>query len=93
MQFIEVARFPSRLEAESIGHALDQYGIPFIVQSPDIGIFGPGHIGAVPMGASLCVPEDRRDEVQELLSCVVRPLEEDELVDYDPVEPGEEEGG
>ncbi len=36
------ARFSSRLEAEAIGYALDQYDIPFLVQSSDIGVFGPG---------------------------------------------------
>ena len=75
MKLVEIARFPSRLEAETIGHALDQYDIPFIVQSPDIGVFGPGHVGTVPMGASLCVTEDRAEEVRELLRCVT-PSEE-----------------
>lgn len=72
MKYVEIARFSSRLEAETIGHALDQYDIPFLVQSPDIGIFGPGHVGMVPMGASLRVPEDRLAEVEELLTCVVQ---------------------
>jgi len=76
VSYVEIARFPSRLEAETIGHALDQYDIPFLVQSPDIGIFGPGHIGPVPMGASLCVPEERVGEVRELLNCLV-PVAED----------------
>ena len=79
MEFVEIARFGSRLEAETIGHALDQYDIPFLVQSPDIGIFGPGMMGTSPVGAVLCVPEDRVAEVEELLNCVVRPLpDEDE---------------
>ncbi len=72
MAYVEVARFGSRLEAESIGHALDQYQIPFVVQSSDIGIFGPGHTGATPGGAALLIPEDRVEEVSKLLSCVVR---------------------
>jgi hypothetical protein len=74
MDFVEIARFASRLEAETIGHALDQYEIPFLVQSPDIAIFGPGMVGASPLGAQLLVPEDRVDEVRELLNCVVAPL-------------------
>ena len=40
MKYVEIAVFPSRLEAEAIGHALDPHGIPFLVQSADIGIFG-----------------------------------------------------
>ncbi len=77
MEFVEIARFNSRLEAETIGHALDQYDIPFLVQSPDVGIFGPGMTGTSPQGARLCVPEDRVAEVEELLNCVVRPAEGD----------------
>ena len=80
MSFVEIARFPSRLEAETIGHALDEHGIPFLVQSPDIGMFGPGFAGANPAGgAALCVPESAVEQVRELLTCVVRPLEEGEL--------------
>ncbi len=81
MDFVEIAELPSRLEAETIGHALDQYDIPFVVQSPDVGIFGPGMTGPTPSGAVLLVPADRVDEVRELLNCVVKPLPEDELVE------------
>lgn len=73
MKYVEIARFTSRLEAETVGHALDQYDIPFLVQSPDVGIFGPGMTGSSPLVAALCVPEDRLDEVKELLNCVVKP--------------------
>lgn len=76
MDFTEIARFNSRLEAETIGHALDQYDIPFVVRSEDIGMFGPGHVGRSPGGAGLCVPADRADEAAELLNCVVRGDEE-----------------
>lgn len=73
MEFVEIARFGSRLEAETVGHALDQFDIPFFVQSQDIGVFGPGHSGRTPGGAGLCVPEDRVAEAAELLRCAVRP--------------------
>jgi len=69
--FVSIARFDTRLEAEAIGHALDQYDIPFLVKSDDIGIFGPGHVMSTPQGASLWVPASRKEEVAELLSCVV----------------------
>jgi hypothetical protein len=75
MDFIEIARFNSRLEAETIGHALDQYGIPFIVKSENVGVFGPGAEGPNLWGATLWVPEDKANEVAQLLNCVVRPLE------------------
>ena len=71
MAFVRVAQFPSRLEAESVGHALDPHDIPFLVQSADIGIFGPGHTGATPGGAALLVPEEKLEEVSRLLNCVV----------------------
>ena len=73
-KWAEIARFTSRLEAETVGHALDQYEIPFVVQSPDVGMFGPGMVGTSPVGASLMVPEDRLDDVRELLSCLA-PIE------------------
>lgn len=76
---VEIAVLSSRLEAEAIGHALDQHGIPFMVQSHDVGMFGPGMVGFTPAGASLQVPASRLEEVRELLTCVVKPLEEDEL--------------
>lgn len=77
--YVEIAAFPSRLEAEAIGHALDEHGIPFLVKSDDIGIFGPGMTGWSPGGAKLFVLEEHRAQVAELLTCVVRPLEEGEL--------------
>ena len=76
MDFEEVARFSSRLEAEAIGHALDQYDIPFLVQSGDVGMFGPGMTGWSPEGARLLVPADRVEEVRELLTCIT-PIPED----------------
>jgi hypothetical protein len=81
MEFVEIARFPTRLEAETIGHALDQYDIPFLVRSPDLGMFGYGHQGPTPMGAALCVPEDRAEEVTELLSCVAKLPDDEETED------------
>lgn len=75
-EFVEIGRFNTRLEAETVGHALDQYGIPFLVRSDDIGIFGPGHAFGTPQGAALLVPSDRKEEVAELLECVVRSPDE-----------------
>ena len=76
MSYKEVAWFSSRLEAETVGHALDAHEIPFLVQSGDVGMFGPGMIGRSPVGTSLLVPEDRLAEVRQLLDCVVRGDEE-----------------
>ncbi len=87
--FVKVADFPSRMEAETVGHALDQYGIPFLVRTDDIGIFGPGFIMPSAGGASLWVPAERMPEVTELLACVVglEELEEDEPEDDEAAEP------
>lgn len=82
-EFVEIARFDSRLEAETIGHALDQFDIPFFVQSHDIGMFGPGHMGRTPGGAGLCVPAEQAEEASELLRCAVRGEDENEDGDGD----------
>ena len=68
--FIKIATFSSRLEAETIGNALEQYDIPFYVKSEDLGIFGPGHTGATPQGATLWVAVESAQRVRELLSCL-----------------------
>ncbi len=78
MGFREIARFASRLEAETVGHALDQHGIPFLVKSEDVGVFGPGMVGSSPSGASLWVPEEEEERVAELLHCVVKGPEDDQ---------------
>lgn len=75
--FVEIARFSSRMEAEVYGHALDQLEIPFLIQGNDVGIFGPGMTGFTPNGVGLLVPESRLPEVEEVLTCVARPVEED----------------
>ena len=71
MPYVRVATFNSRLEAETIGHALDQFGIPFLVQGEDVGMFGMGEGMAVPGGVSLSVPGECLAQVRTLLSCVV----------------------
>ena len=86
MDYVEIAHFESRLEAETVGHALDQYDIPFLVQSADVGMFGPGMVGWSPAGAALLVPEDRVEEVKGLLSCVV-PAEDGREPDETSTEP------
>jgi hypothetical protein len=70
--FVKVAQFDSRLEAEAVGHALDQYEIPFLVKSEDLGIFGPGHTGATPQGATLLVPAQFVSQVRELFDCLAK---------------------
>ena len=78
MSYKKLAWFNSRLEAEAIGHALDPHDIPFLIQSGDVGMFGPGMVGMSPGGATLLVPEERLAEVCELLTCVVPLAADDE---------------
>jgi len=73
MELRKVGHFPSRLEAEAIGYALEQHSIPYIVRSEDLGIFGPGHSWATPQGATLWVPDEYVERVQELMSCLFSP--------------------
>jgi hypothetical protein len=75
--FVEIARFSSRLEAEAYGGALEQYDIPFLIQGHDVGMFGPGMVGFTPGGVALLVPAASMPEVEEILSCVVAPAEGD----------------
>ncbi len=94
-KFVEIARFPSRIEAETVGHALDQYDVPFMIRSNDVGMFGPGMIGWTPDGARLMVAEKHKSRVEELLACVVRTPDEDgEPLDLDALaaaaEPGDD---
>ncbi len=80
MDFVEVARYSSRLEAETIGHALDAQDIPFLVQSADAGGMFENHM----IPARLMVPADRADEVRTLLACAVDPVDDTERTDIPP---------
>ena len=59
-----IAGFDTGLKA--VGHALDQYEIPFLLKRHDIGIFGPGPVMATPLSVSLWVPANRNEEVAKL---------------------------
>ena len=65
----KILSLDSRLEAEAIGNALEQQGIPVLVKSEDLGIFGPGHTGATPQGATLWIPDELVEKAKSLLSC------------------------
>lgn len=70
MDFILLHRFPSRMEAEMAGEILKQAEIPYLIQSEDIGIFGPG-AGPAPMGARLMVRQDDLPDAKVLLSGLI----------------------
>lgn len=70
MSFIPLHRFPSRMEAEMAGEILKQAEIPYLIQSEDIGIFGPGASPA-PSGARLLVHQEDLQDAKILLSGLV----------------------
>lgn len=70
MDFILLHRFSSRMEAEMAGEILKQAEIPYLIQSEDIGIFGPG-AGPAPMGARLMVRQDDLQDAKVLLSGLI----------------------
>ncbi len=74
MDFVKIGSFNTRMEAETIGHALDQYDIPHLVKLDDAG----GMLVQMLPGASLWVPEDRADDARRLLSCVLPASEQPE---------------
>jgi hypothetical protein len=66
----EIARFSSRIEAETVAHALDQYDIPYLIQGLD-PMYGMQSYGSATGGLVLCVPDEAVDDVRKLLNCVV----------------------
>ncbi len=68
--FVGLHLFPSRLEAEMTGEILKQSDIPFLIQSEDIGIFGPGASPA-PGGARLVVRKADLEAAKSLLAGLI----------------------
>lgn len=66
MDFVKIASLNSRIEAETIGHALDQYEIPHQVKTDDAG----GMLVPMFPGASIWVPADKAQLAKKLLSCI-----------------------
>jgi len=75
MSLVKVSTFRSRLEAETYGHVLDQYDIPFFVQCEDAGIFGMGASMNTP--ATLMVREEHLQQVKRILLCLFEDAEND----------------
>lgn len=70
MKYVTIATFASRIEAETVAHALDPHKIPYLIQGHDIGMLGTA--GAVPGGVRLQVPDFVAEQVEAMLDCVVR---------------------
>lgn len=68
--FVKLCLFSSRLEAEMLGEILKQADIPYLIQSEDIGIFGPGAAPA-PGGARIVVRKADFEYAKRTLSGLI----------------------
>lgn len=68
--FVKLHLFPSRLEAEMVGEILKQSEVPYLIQSEDIGIFGPG-AATGPGGACMAVRKTDLDYAKRILSGLI----------------------
>lgn len=57
MDFVRIANFNNKLEAETTGHLLDEESIPFMIHS-DESIFGEGGVSQF---VFLSVPSDMKE--------------------------------
>ncbi len=69
-RFVKLCHFSSRLEAEMLGEILKQAEIPYLIQSEDIGIFGPG-AAPVPGGVRITVRKADIDDAQHALAGLI----------------------
>jgi hypothetical protein len=58
------------MEAEMAQEILTRAGVPSIIQSDDIAVFGPGH-AAAPGGAKLLVRQEDLDEAEGLIEGII----------------------
>jgi hypothetical protein len=65
--FVVLHFFPSRIEAEMAEEILKEAEIPCLIQSEDIGLFGPG-AGPTPGGARLMVRKGDVEDAKALLT-------------------------
>lgn len=75
MDYTKLMTFPSRLEAEMAAEVLKKAQIPFIIQSEDTGIFGPGSVPS-PRGARLLVPKEDMKIARDLLKRIFGEVKE-----------------
>lgn len=68
--FVVLHLFHLRMEAEMAGEILKEAEIPYLIQSEDIGLFGPG-AGPAPGGARLMVRKADLEDAKVLLTGLV----------------------
>ena len=67
-EWVTVATYSTGLEADIARDALETAGIPVLVRSNSVGIFGPSYGGGVPGGIDLRVPSPELERALEALS-------------------------
>jgi hypothetical protein len=66
-QWVELISCTYRYQAEMLVEALEEAGIPTLIQGPEAGVFGYGFGGPTPKGITLSVPEDRLEDARRVL--------------------------
>lgn len=75
MDYVEIARFNSRLEGEMVGHALERYGVPHVIDADD----GGGALGVLlSQAVVLKVPPDRVYEADQIVDSIIHHLRSEE---------------
>ena len=67
MDFVEIASFATRLEAETVAHALDKSEIPYVIKDEHSSVFPLDESTVGHNKVSLCVSEDKADAAKEVL--------------------------
>ena len=75
MNYTKLMTFSSRLEAEMAAEVLKKAQIPFIIQSEDIGMFGPSSAPS-PRGARLLVPKEDMKIARDLMKRIFGEVKE-----------------
>jgi hypothetical protein len=65
--WVVLAKYPSIFEAERVKATLESAGIPTMVQSHGVGVFGPGYQGPAAGGASVLVPSPALDQAWDVV--------------------------
>lgn len=65
--WVRFREYAASFEAELDRQALEQAGIPVMLNGPVTGVFGPGFAGPTANGVTLLVPADHVEDARDLL--------------------------
>jgi len=68
LHWTKVAEVAATYEGDMARQLLEAHGIPVVVLSDRIGVFGPGFVGPSAFGVSILVPSDRADQARRVLT-------------------------